>query len=105
MENKKYRITLSDGNVIENLDMNGTNYISDIPVSPDIFRGKCSPMIISDGESEEVHENAELIQVVVINGKYWIAFRDIPENELKEAKMRSDIDYIAMMTDTDLEEV
>lgn len=103
--NKKYIITLSDGTTIDNLALNGTNYISQKPVTSDVFAGNCSPMIISDGEIEELHENAELVQIKKYNGEYWIAFRDVSKQELKEAKIRSDIDYIAMMTDTDLEEV
>lgn len=103
--NKKYTITLADGTTIDNLALNGTNYISKKPVTSDVFAGNCSPMIISDGEIEELHENAELVQIKNYNGEYWIAFRDVPKQELEEAKIRSDIDYIAMMTDTDLEEV
>lgn len=103
--NKKYTITLADGTTIDNLALNGTNYISKKPVTSDVFAGNCSPMIISDGEIEELHENAELVQIKNYNGEYWIAFRDVSKQELKEAKIRSDIDYIAMMTDTDLEEV
>ena len=36
--------------------------------------------------------------------KHYLAFRDISEQELKDEKIRADIDYLAMMTDTDLEE-
>ena len=103
--NKKYTITLADGTTIDDLTLNGTNYISPKPVTSDIFAGNCSPMMISDGEIEDLHENAELVQIENYNGEYWIAFRDVSKQELKEAKIRSDIDYIAMMTDTDLEEV
>ena len=55
-------------------------------------------------ETEEVHEFAELIQVKQYGDEYWMAFRDISEKERKEIKVRSDVDYIAMMTDVDLEE-
>ena len=99
---KTYTITLSDGTAIENLSLNGTNYISQTPVNPEVFSGNCSPMIISDGENNELHMHAELIQIIQHNNEYWIAFRDIPKQELESIKLRSDIDYIAMMTDTDL---
>lgn len=102
---KNYTITLADGTVIEGLSLNGTNYISKTPVSPGIFSGNCSPMAINDGENEELHMHAELIQIAQHNNEYWIAFRDIPKQELENRKVRSDIDYIAMMTDTDLNDL
>lgn len=104
MEEKKYTITLADNTVLDNLTLNGNNFVSKTAVQASLFVGNCSPMTISDGETEEVHEFAELVQVKQYGDEYWMVFRDIPENERKEAKVRSDVDYIAMMTDVDLEE-
>lgn len=105
MEDKICTITLADGTELENLTLNGENYVSLLPVSMDIFEGNCSPMIISDGKHEVIHENAEAIQVAKYGKEYWIAFRDIPAQELRERQYRADIDYIALMADIDLEEV
>lgn len=102
---KEYSITLADGTIIDRLCLNGTNFVSKTPVSANTFKGNCSPMTISDGETNEVHENAALIHITKYGDEFWFAFRDISIQEIKEAKIRSDIDYIAMMTDTDLEEV
>ena len=99
-----YSITLADETVIENLTLNGNNFVSSDPIDPLVFVNNCSPIIISDGENTETHENAELVQVVNRNGKYYIVLRDITDQELRDRKIRSDIDYLAMMTDTDLEE-
>lgn len=104
MEPKTYTITLSDGTVIGDLSLNGNNYISKTPVDAAIFAGNCSPVVISDGENEETHENAELVQVAQYGDEYWIVLRDLSEQEIRDLKTRSDIDYIAMMTDIDLEE-
>lgn len=102
---KVYTIVLSDGTEISNLTKNGTNYVSEAPLRKDIFVNNCSPMTIQDGDKSELHENAELLQVMEFKGKYYLAFRDIPKKELEEARIRSDIDYIAMMSEIDLEEV
>lgn len=105
MEEKTvYTITLADGRVIENLTMNGSNFVSETAVEETMFRNNCSPMTVSDGTNTEIHEHAKLVQVAVYGGKYYLAFRDISEQELKDEKIRADIDYLAMMTDTDLEE-
>ena len=102
MDEKRYTITLADGTELTDLRLNGDNYISDEPVSEDIFDENCTPLIVSDGETEEVHENAELIQVAQYGSEYWITFRDLTQAELDNAKMRSDIEYLAMMTDVEL---
>lgn len=102
MDEKRYTITLADGTELTDLRLNGNNYISDVPVSEDIFEDNCAPLTVSDGENEEVHENAELIQVAQYGSEYWVAFRDLSPAELESAKMRSDIEYLAMMTDVEL---
>ena len=102
MNEKRYTITLADQTEVADLRLNGNNYISDVPVSEDIFVDNCSPLIVSDGESEEIHENAELVQVTQCGEEYWILFRDLTSDELKDMKMRSDIEYLAMMTDVEL---
>ena len=102
MDETRYKITLADGTELSDLRLNGDNYISDTPVSEDIFIDNCSPLTVSDGVSEEVHENAELIQVVQHGEEYWIALRDLTNAELANMKMRSDIEYLAMMTDVEL---
>lgn len=102
MDDKLYSITLADGTVLDNLRRNGTNYISTKPVSPDIFMYNCSPVIVSDGEVNYVHPNAELVHVLCIEDEYWIAFRDISEAELALLRIKSDIEYLAMMSDVEL---
>lgn len=102
MEEKRYTITLADGTELNDLRLNGNNFISDQPVVEDVFEDNCTPLTISDGETEEVHENAELVQIVQHGSEYWMVFRDLSEEEIENAKMRSDIEYLAMMTDVEL---
>jgi hypothetical protein len=98
MDEKIYTITLADGTLIENLRLNGNNYISTEPINAVIFEGNCSPIVISDGTHNETHDNMELIQITEVNGEYWFVLRDISLEELKQIKIRSDIEYLAMMT-------
>lgn len=102
MENKRYVITLSDGTVINNLAKNGDNYISTSELSESIFTGKCSPVVISDGEITETHDHMELVQVMPVGNEYWFVLRDLTEDELERIKLRSDIEYVSMMTGVDL---
>ncbi|MGL5255374.1 MAG: hypothetical protein ACRC9L_10370 [Brevinema sp.] len=101
MANKKYTMRLANGNAISNLVLNGNNYVSDVEVVEETFDGVISPVIITDGINEEVLENMELVRIANWENKWWILIQEKPpisENE----KLRSDIEYVAMMCDIEL---
>lgn len=102
MDERIYKITLADGTEIGNLTMNGNNFISEGTIDPGIFQSNCSPVIINDGEHDEVHENMDLVQETEVDGKSWFVLRDITLKELEQAKIKSDIEYLAMMYEVDL---
>lgn len=102
MDEKIYRVTLADGTILDNLTMNGNNFISEETVDATVFDGTCSPIIINDGTSDEIHEHMDLVQIMDVDGKSWFVLRDIPQKELEQAKLKSDIEYIAMMCDVEL---
>lgn len=102
-DEKTYKITLADGTSIENLKLNGNNFIARIMIDPEIFTENCSPVVISDGTDEEIHSHMELVQVTEgESGDYWFVLRDISEEELSKIKTQSDIEYVAMMTGVEL---
>jgi len=45
------------------------------------------------------------VECASVDGRYWFAFREISEAERAAKQMQANIEYIAMMTDVDLEEV
>jgi len=102
MDKKIYAITLADGTEIQNLRMNGNNFISDIPIDASIFEGNCSPVMISADNNNEVHESMELVQITPVGEEYWFVLRDLTESELEKIKMQSDIEYVAMMTGVEI---
>ena len=102
MDEKTYKIILADGTVLDGLTLNGNNFISEEPISASIFEANCSPVVINDGTDDETHEHMALVQVTEVAGKSWFVLRDIPQNELDQAKIKSDIEYLAMMCDVDL---
>lgn len=101
---KTYTITLSDGTVIDNLTLNGNNFISETEITEDMFSGKLKTVTISDGESTETHTNMALVQVIQYEGAYWFILRDMSKDELLTLEMQGNIDYIAMMADIELPE-
>lgn len=102
MDEKIYKITLADGTEIRNLRLNGNNFISDAPISETIFDGNCSAVIINDGETDEFYENMELVQITPVGDEYWFVLRDLTAAELKQIKMQSDIEYVAMMAGVEI---
>lgn len=102
MDKKIYKVTLADGTELAGLSMNGNNFISVVPIDADIFTANCSPVVISDGQKEETHEHMELVQVTVVDDRYWFVLRDLTTAELEREKIKSDIEYIAMMCDVEL---
>lgn len=102
MDNKIYKITLSDGTVIDNLKMNGNNFVSSTAIEKSMFDGNLLSVIINDGERDEIRSNVELVQITKMGTEYWFVLRDIPKTELALIKMQSDIEYVAMMSEIEL---
>ena len=75
-----FTVTLADGTELTNLVQNGSNYISETEVTKETFADKLATVTISDGETEEVMTNCELVRLVEEDGKWWFAFAEIPES-------------------------
>ena len=101
MANKKYTMTLANGNVIKDLILNGNNYVSNTEVSEKLFEGDISPIKITDGVQEEILENMELVRIANWEEKWWILIQEKPPVSEVE-KIRADIAYLSMMCDVEL---
>lgn len=99
-----YTITFSDGTKLENIRLNGDNYVSQDEVTDATFDGKLSTVTIdgSDGSSETL-ENAYLGQIAHYSDGYYFVLVVPTADELRQQKLRADIDYIALMSDVELE--
>ena len=98
----------NDEFVLENLGMNGTNYVADSYVDtsdwPPIFALIATD---EDGNVTEQIAHAKLIQQETYTwdeGKYYLAFAPVSQQEIANAELQSQIEYMAMMLDVDLEE-
>lgn len=101
---KSWKITLSDGTKLENLRLNGNNFISEAEITEDDFRGKLSKVTVEGKDFKQEYNNMELVQIAHYEDGYYFVLREIPQEELDKLKMQSDIEYIAMMSDIDMEE-
>jgi hypothetical protein len=78
-----YTITLADGTKIKNLDMNGTNYVSEKKIDESIFtETNLKTVTISDGETEETYSDWEFTQQMEwADGTFYLAFHEKTEQE------------------------
>lgn len=97
-----YSVTLENGVAIDNLIMNGNNFISKVPVTEELFDGNLGTVTISDGSKEEVHKNMDLVQITEKDNEWWFVLRDMSNDELERAKLRSDLDYLWMMSNIEV---
>ncbi len=103
LEDKIYKITLTDGTVLDNLRLSGTNFVSGEPLDPAIFKDNCSGVVISDGETEEMHPAMEYVPTAQTEtDKFRFTLRDLTEQELREMRRDANIEYLAMMTGVEL---
>ena len=115
---RSWKITLSDGTQLKDLKLSGNNYISKTKITEDDFKGKLSKVII-ENETDKISvelEHVELVQIVhyedaleelenVLEDGYYFVLRQLSQDEIDKQKMQGDIEYLAMMTNTDMEEV
>ena len=100
---KNYTLTLANGTKIENLGLNGNNFVSDSEIDLAVFEGNLDILTIyKDDEVVQIMNNAEVIQQAHYDDGWYICFRELSPQELNEIKFNAKLEYIAMMTDVEL---
>lgn len=86
-----YTITLNDGTVIENLTLNGTNYISDEIIDDSVFEGNLGVVTISDGEKTETYTDMILLGNLILDNQSHFALGEKTEQQKKEEALLKEI--------------
>ena len=97
MEEVKFKVTLADGTEIDNLTLNGNNFISSKKITEDAFEGNLDTVEIYDYSTEEtqVLHNAVLIQLEKYGKEYWFILAEKSEAEIERENMLADIEVQA----------
>ena len=66
-----YQITLHDGTVLDELELNGNNFISEKVIDDSVFDGNLDTVTITDGETTETYTDMKLLSNRVDGGKSW----------------------------------
>ena len=106
---KTYTLTIEAKNTtytVDNLTMNGNNYVSDSEIDTSGW-SSVFKLTAKDGEGNvtEAIENAKLVQQHKswIDGKYYLAFAAVNPQEVQLSNIQSNLSYIAMMTDVEID--
>lgn len=81
-------------------EVNGSCYITDTEPT---FPSDLTDITIKKEDTTETFAYAELVVCASIDGRYWFSFIEIPEQERLMKENTAKIEYIAMMSDIDLE--
>ena len=95
-----YTITLSDGTVLDNLELNGNNYISDTLIDDAVFDGTLETVEIHDGESTQTYENMKLIANRVFDEKSWFILAEKTPQDIEKEKTNKRIEAIEKASGT-----
>lgn len=93
-----YSVTLSDGTKLDDLTLNGNNFISSTAVEASQFDGKLKSVTITDSDGkEEKHENMVLVQVThPSDAEWWFILADKSKDQIKQEQFEQSI---ASLTD------
>ena len=76
-----YQITLHDGTVLDELELNGNNFISEKVIDDSVFSGNLDTVTISNGETSETYTDMKLLSNRVDGGKSWFVLGEKAEQE------------------------
>lgn len=91
-----YTITLNNGTKLENLTLNGNNFISEKIIENAVFDGNLDRVEISDGEKTTVYEDMFLASNRVDGGKSWIVLLEKSD----EMKRQEQIEALKTQNET-----
>ena len=84
-----YRVTLADGTVLDNLQLNGNNFISQTKIEDSVFEGNLSQVEIFDGETTETLTDQVLAANRMFGDECWFILRDKTDVERKEEALQA----------------
>jgi hypothetical protein len=79
-----YTITLNNGTKLENLELNGNNYIAEGVIEDSVFQDNLTSVTITDGKTTETYTDMVLISNRVDGDRSWFILGVKSEKEKQE---------------------
>ena len=97
------KMILNDGTELDNLTLNGNNYVSETEITEDVFVDNLETVtIVSDDETQELH-HCKLIQIAHYEDGWYFIIDEMTQAEIDKDNTEAQTFYTAMMTDTLME--
>ena len=81
-----YSVKLADDTVLDNLELNGNNFISDTIISDEVFKDNLSTVVVTNEDGSTEHTDMKLIQNKVLGNKSWFILAEKTKEELEKEK-------------------
>ena len=92
-----YKIKLADGTTIDNLELNGNNFISETPIDVNIFKGNLDKIsIIDSDENIEELNHCSIVFAEVSGNQSFIVSEKSSEEKRDERVTNTEIDVVAL---------
>ena len=96
-----YKIILSDGTALNNLTLNGNNFIAEGEIDSSVFDGKLETVTISSDTGEispfiGTYSDMVLLGNTVRDGKSWLVFGVKSEEEKREETVNANFTDLQM---------
>jgi len=92
-----YKIILADGTIIDNLELNGNNYISSQIIGDSVFENNLDEITVFDGENTQTQKDIKLINNVVVDGKSWFILTAKTQEEKEKEELTGVIDDLVSL--------
>ena len=76
-----YKITLNDGTTLDNLELNGNNFIAEGVIDDSVFADNLAAVTITDGTTTDNYTDMVLVSNRVDGGRSWFILREKTEQE------------------------
>ena len=87
MDRKIYKITLDDGTIIDELILNGNNFISDTIISDDVFENNLETVTIAHENGSTEYHNMKLIQNKIYGTQSWFILTEKTQEEIEKEEL------------------
>lgn len=87
-----YKIKLSDGTMLENLELNGNNFITEEELTEEYFAGKLSYIEVTDDDGETTAQyDMVLVQCMKwTDGRTWFILSEKSEQQKREEELEKE---------------
>lgn len=90
-----YSVTLSDGTKLDNLALNGNNFVSSTKLTEAVFKNKLSKVTITDDDGQtKDYTDMVLVQVTQVGDETWFILGEKAQDDLSKLQ-----DAVATLTD------